>query len=154
MNFRSMLETAGLRVHNRRADCPACTGSSRLTVAINEAKGVAFCHRCKAVWTAQILAKQQGIDLPKRRPGKAAEMKTAFWDWFADTYQTRADLERDLHKKAMLAHRVLQKFPDTPEAWEALRRLADAEHGLAAFFEAAQDRIGRLALYKLWRRAR
>jgi len=151
-NFLVMLEKAGLRIRNRRADCPLCTGGSRLTVSINEAKGVAFCHRCHASWNANTLAREQGIDLPRRRRGMAAAMKTAFYDWLADLYQQRADLERDLHKKALLAHRVLLKWPDTPEAWEALRRLADAEHDLAVFFENAQDRIGRLAIYKAWRR--
>lgn len=153
MNFQTLLENAGFsRIRNRRADCPLCSGHSKLTVAINEDKGLAYCHRCHHHWTARSLAREQGVQLPPRRIGKAAEMKKAFCDWLADVHQQQADLERDLHKKAQLAHRVLLKWPDVPEAWEALRRLADAERGLELFFTSAQDRIGRLQLYRMWRR--
>jgi hypothetical protein len=64
-----------------------------------------------------------------------------------------ATLERVTVRKARLAFSVLAKFPDCEPAWDALARFYHIEHHLRVFFEAAQDRIGRLELYRAWRSA-
>src|SRR5258708_29896647 len=55
-----LLAQAGFRVRTaRRADCPSCTGRSRMTVAfIGE---VYFCHRCKRTGSRESLARELGL---------------------------------------------------------------------------------------------
>jgi hypothetical protein len=49
-SMAELLTARGLRLRSvTRADC-MCSGSSRGTVAFDEVKGAAFCHRCG--WTA------------------------------------------------------------------------------------------------------
>ena len=147
----SLLVAAGFRVRGRRAECAHCSGSARLTVSFNNE--VAHCHRCK--WSANRyqLAKGLGQTVSPRKIGRAELRKKRFFAWLTLRYGQMATLERVTVRKARLAFSVLAKFPDCEPAWDALARFYHIEHHLRVFFEAAQDRIGRLELYRAWRSA-
>jgi hypothetical protein len=150
-SIQNLLTTAGFRVSGRRADCAKCTGSARLTVSFND--DVAFCHRCK--WSANCyqLAKGLGQTVSPHKIGRAEVRKKRFFAWLSLRYGQMADLERLTVRKARLALSVLAKYPDCEEALGALARRYHTERQLDIFFEAAQDKIGRLELYKAWRAA-
>jgi hypothetical protein len=150
-SLQSLLLSAGFNVRGKRADCAYCSGSARLTVSFNNE--VAFCHRCK--WTANRyqLAKGLGQAVSPRKIGNAEIRKKKFFDWLSLRYRQMANLERMTVRKARLALSVLEKYPDCEPAWTALARFYHVERYLRIFFEAAQDRVGRLELYRAWRSA-
>jgi len=150
--MRGYLDRLGFKIRGRRAQCIHCDGHSTFTVSFT--RELIFCHRCKYSANLQILAKQLGerIEAAKPRPEEIEERE--FQSWISSVYDKKADQERELHRKAALAHRVLRKFPDVEEAWQALKNLYDAEHGLEMFFEAARDQLGRRELFEMWRATR
>jgi hypothetical protein len=120
----------------RRADCAYCTGRSRGTVAFNDQ--VAFCHRCR--WTANriALARELGLlntDLETQRKLRQEARHrrgiestlAAFECWREARLREVTDRYRALAKQGALAHRVLQRWPDSEPAWDALARLYHAE---------------------------
>jgi hypothetical protein len=70
----------------------------------------------------------------------------------AAKYSELAVREFELNRKAKIARIALHYFPNWGAAWQVLANLYHEEQELSDFFEAASDRIGRLALYKAWRR--
>lgn len=147
----SMLEANGFRVRHNRADCAFCTGHTRLTVAFNEARGVAYCHRCQWRGTLRSLAKIQGIVIPPRKPGLAKLRIQKFRSWLLATMAAMATQERQLAKRAELAKKILIRFPDTDSAWNALAKWYHAQRKFETFWQAASDNIGRKELYLMWR---
>jgi hypothetical protein len=150
-SIQSLLSSAGFRVREKRAECVHCSGSAKLTVSFNNE--VAHCHRCK--WSANRwqLAKGLGQTVSPRKIGKVEVRKKRFFAWLSLRYGQMADLERVTVRKARLALSVLEKYPDCEPAWAALANFYHVEHYLRIFFESAQDRIGRLELYRAWRAA-
>jgi G:T-mismatch repair DNA endonuclease (very short patch repair protein) len=148
--MRQLLERAGFRVRGKRARCVHCTGRDQLTVSFTAE--VAYCHRCHWTANAAQLAKSQGRTVAPRKVGLARERKRRFFDWLDKRYAQIAKLEYSLSKRAALAHDILIRFPDCEPAWAALARLEHSSHAIEVFFEAARDKIGRLQLYRVWRR--
>jgi len=147
-----LLAASGVEVQRGRATCPACTGGSRWTVAVNESRGLAYCHRCHRHWTLRGLAREQGITLPTKRIGRAREKKQAFHAWLRTVTADMMAEERRLAHRAELAKQVLAKFPDVEPAWTALAEWYHARRKYELFAEAVRDGIGRLTLYRLWRK--
>jgi len=149
--MEELLEAEGFRVRGRRADCAHCEGESRLTVSFNER--FAFCHRCQWRTSLQRLAKLQSRSIPARKVGRASIRKASFRQWLRTTYSQMADQERRLARRATWARTGLDFYPDHEAGWSALASWYDRERSFQLFFEAAQDKLGRHALYRSWRRA-
>jgi len=148
--MRALLERNGFRIRGSRADCIHCEGGSRGTVSFSAE--VAFCHRCKWTANAAQLAGAFGEGAPPESPEhREARLRVeGFKQWLSETYQQAADEEYQLSRKAELGKKILARFPDCEAAWEALARWYHAERRLAAFFELAQCKAGRFALFEKW----
>lgn len=150
LTMGDLLAAKGYRLRSRgRADCVNCSGTSRGTVAFN--RDVAYCHRCHWRGNVRRLAREQGIRMPAKRIGRASLRKNAFRQWISETSTIMADDERYLARRAELAKLALSFFPDFEPAWSALAAWYHRQRSFELFFEAAQDNIGRLELYKSWR---
>jgi hypothetical protein len=151
--MHELLGRAGFRIRRNRADCMHCEGRSQFTVSFTDS--VAFCHRCK--WTANVrsFGSQLGLTVaPESLEHRRTRLAVArFQAWLSDKYSEMADQERLLASKALLAKKVLARFPDCEPAWGALARWRHAEHRLQGFFDLAQCRSGRLELFKGWLKA-
>jgi len=151
MSFLSLLEAAGFRIRGKRADCLFCPGVRRLTVAIDERKGVAFCHRCQWRTSARRLARQQGITLPLPKLARTRAWKARFQSWLSTTSDEMSRSERTLARRAVLAAEVLRHYSDCAPAWDALAEWYHARRKFEVFWSNVSDRLGRIALYKMWR---
>lgn len=147
-----LLESAGARVRGKRADCCFCTGHSRLTVAFDERRGVAFCHRCHLSLTDRQLANQQRVRLPARRIGRARIMKQRFHAWLNITIAEMSGPEHRLARRAEWAKAALVSFPDMDVAWNALAEWYHVRRKYELFWESACDRVGRFWLFRNWRK--
>lgn len=150
-SFAQLLESAGFRVRRNRADCAHCDGHMRLTVAFDEAKGVAHCHRCKWSTNKWKLARSQGVFIAPHKPGLAKLRVRKFRAWLAATSITMADRERHLARRAIWAEAALAYFPDMESAWTALASWYNERHAFECFWRACTDNIGRKQLYLMWR---
>ena len=126
----AQLKMTGFRIRSAtRADCVRCTGRSGGTVSYN--KEVAHCFRCD--WGANwlTLARDLGVllsDPPTllqlreeaRRRAKIEDLIGEFDVWREARIRHVSDRLRRLSRAALLAEKVLRRFPECDEAWEAL----------------------------------
>jgi hypothetical protein len=151
LSMSDLLERAGFRLRGRnRADCIHCSGSAIATVALTG--NVAYCHRCK--WTANtiMLAKELGLlstDPESRRQRRAEAREIAkhratirrFEVWRTACIKFYSAKLRRLGRQAALATQVLNKYPDTEPAWDALARFCHEEgelNQMLDFFSCAK----------------
>src|SRR5258708_26715228 len=66
VNVAAILVKSGYRIRGRRADCPRCSGHSRLTVSFTD-DGRFYCHRCGKGGNVRGLARRLGVTLPPPR---------------------------------------------------------------------------------------
>jgi len=154
---QAILERAGYRIRGRRADCPQCSGRSRLTVAFTT-DGRFFCHRCGRGGSVRQLARAQGVVLSPPRIGKAAIQKEQFKKWLSDKM---TQMSRDEYRLVWTWKQALDALEFYPHlldevsrerAWEAVARYYHRERYFQLFWESASDRIGRFWLYCHWRK--
>jgi hypothetical protein len=151
LDQHAILENAGFRVRGSRADCPYCEGSARLTVAVHDQ--VYFCHRCHRGGNIRGLAQAQGFTLPPIRKRLADLAKRCFKQWLSAKSAEMATRERLLYRRFHYAKTCLTFYPRHEHAWEILREWYSEQRRFAEFWELASDRIGRLELYRQWRRS-
>jgi hypothetical protein len=151
VSVNHVFESAGFQIRGKRANCPFCSGSSRLTVSLT-GEGLWYCHRCGRGGHIRNLGRELGIALPAPRVRKADTPKREFREWLSRKYSAMARLEHQLRIRAQWASVCLRFDPNHEPAWQALADFYHAERRLAEFFEAAADKIGRYQLYKKWRR--
>lgn len=152
VNVRAILISAGYSIHGRnRASCPHCSGHSRLTVAFTN-DGRFFCHRCGKGGHVRSVAREQGISIPPTRIRKANIPKAAFRRWLSQEMIMLSNEERVAYKRMAWAKSALYFYPEFEPAWAFLRWFCERRHTWAYFWERATDNIGRLALYRAWRR--
>ena len=149
--MHELLQAAGYEVRRNRATC-TCSGRARFTIAV--AREVAYCHRCKATWNAWSLARGLNQPIPARRVGKARIRKEQFHLWLKTKSGELANRESLLSRQAILAESVLAVFPQCESAWSALARFYHGRRNFEIFFGLASHKIGRLQLYRRWRRRR
>jgi ribosomal protein S27AE len=149
-NSVNILTAMGYVVRGKRATCPLCEGSRKLTVAIHG--DLYYCHRCGRGGSVRSLARVQGVSLPPPRIGKAAIQKEKFRKWLADKMSAMSREEHALVRRWRYAVAALKFYPEMPEAWTALADYYHRQHFFEEFWELASDRIGRRGLYKAWRR--
>jgi hypothetical protein len=150
--FIRLLEQIGVRIRGRRGDCPFCQGHTYGTVAIDEQKGVCYCHRCKWSTSMRRLAGQQGLALPRPKPAAARVRKREFQKWLADLTTMMAKREYHLHRRARWAKPFLTYCPENERAWEILAEWYTAERNFVRFWECVTTKLGRYQLYRTWRR--
>jgi hypothetical protein len=151
-NVHAVLAAAGFKnFRRRRADCPFCSGSSRLTVAITD-RGLFYCHRCHRGGSIRGLAQRQGVSLPPPRIRLADNPKQQFRDWLSAKMNEMSKQEWLLYRRVPWARVCLRHFPEHDGAWGALATWYDAEHQFQIFWESASDRLGRFWMYRAWRR--
>jgi hypothetical protein len=144
-------EAAGFELRGNRATCPFCEGDRNLTVAI---RGELFyCHRCHRGGNIRQLAGSHGVTLPPPRVRKADKPKAAFRAWLSAKMTKMALREHRTYRRAVWAAVALSDVPDFEPAWSALADWYHAERYFRLFWESTSDRLGRLELYKSWRRA-
>lgn len=153
-SMAALLEASGFRVRGRRADCPFCSGHSRLTVSFDEQKGVAFCFRCHWKTGIRKLAREQGITLPARRRALAREKKEEFRKWLSDLMRRAANEERRGYEYHLYARAILTWDRESEEAWELLARWYHSERLFAKFWETVTCKVGQYQLYRIWRKRR
>ncbi len=131
-DFEALLEQAGFRIRGRRADCPFCEGSSRLTVAFTDE--VAFCHRCKWTGNVRTLSRVLGITVaPETAQHREARTRAKqFREWRGICERILTDRFRDLGHMAERAKQVLARWPECEPAWDALADFYHAEAELSA----------------------
>lgn len=148
--MRELLERNGFNQRGGRADCIHCKGNSRGTVSFS--RHVAYCHRCK--WSAnaaqlkRCLGEQPPREMPEHRDARL--QVESFKRWLSMKYEYAATEEYLLARRAELAKKILARFPDCDQAWEALSNWYSAERRLVAFFELAQCKAGRSAIFERW----
>lgn len=148
----NLLAQNGFRVKGKRADCPFCSGGSRLTVSFDEHKGIAHCFRCQWTASTRSLARQQGIELPQRAIPKTWVRKEEFRKWLLKIMGEMANRERRVRNLAEWAKVALKEFPDMESAWTVLADWYHSERAFNLFWETVSDRTGRFLLYRDWRR--
>ena len=156
LDVSQILTTAGFTVRRGRGTCPYCHEGHRppdLTVAIHG--NLYFCHRCHRGGSVRRLARTQGIHVSPRRQGLARLRRMFFESWLRQKMTELSKEEFRLTRKACLAHIALT-FPELREdfqpAWSVLATFAEREHVFERFWFLATDRLGRVHLYKYWRR--
>jgi hypothetical protein len=144
-NMPSLLERAGFRLRGAaRADCIHCEGHSRATVSFTSE--VAFCHRCKWASNGATLARELGLLRGNSQTARAVREETQrharlyaeikpFDIWREARIREVSDRYRSLSQAAVHAEKVLQKDPDSEEAWDTLARFYHAEAQLSAAFD-------------------
>jgi hypothetical protein len=147
----AILEQAGFVLRGRRATCPYCEGRCRQTVAVTD-DGLYFCHRCHNGGHVRSLARQLGYAIPPTRIRKASIRKARFHNWLLAKMQQLGDEERRLARRAEWAQTALGFYPDMEAAWEALAAWHHGRRRFEVFWESASDKIGRLNLYRHWRK--
>lgn len=130
----AILERAGYRIHGSRANCPHCTGHSRLTVSFTT-DGLYYCHRCSRGGHVCQLSRAQGISLPAPRVRLADIPKKAFREWLHHKMTEMADRECRLSRRARWAMRALEYFPNWELAWSALADFYHARRNFQDFWE-------------------
>jgi hypothetical protein len=158
-NVHAVLEASGYRIRGQRADCPYCTGHARLTVAL---RGELFyCHRCARGGHIRQLARSMNIALPAPRVRLADIPKNQFRLWLAKKMSEMSRAEYALVKARKHALDYLEFFPSDQQdpqtcelAWAAIARYYHRERYFQTFWDYANDRIGRVSLYKTWRKHR
>jgi hypothetical protein len=150
VNDLHVLESAGYRVRGHRADCPYCEGHARLTVSIHD--DLFYCHRCHRGGSTRQLARAQGLKLPPPRIGLARLQKRWFGQWLSEKMTEMATRERQLYRQASYARACLTFYPNHQQAWQILKEWFAEQPKFERFWELASDRLGRLRLYKYWRR--
>jgi hypothetical protein len=135
-DFTALLERAGFKIRGQRADCPYCTGTSRLTVWIGDE--TFFCHRCKKKGGLRSLLRQHGYAVPAQTPEhrEAHRLAQAFAEWADGCERVLIDRHRFLWRRAGLARIAVAHFPDMPEAWDALADYYHAEAKLCGTLDA------------------
>ncbi len=151
--MRQLLARAGFRVRGNRADCFHCKGSSRGTVSFNRL--VAFCHRCKWSANARQLAHKVGCTVPTETPEHrlARQRVERFHQWLWKRYTKLGYIERRLARCAEWAKAALNYFPGMDSAWAALAGWYHERRALSAFFELAECKAGRRAMFAEWVKA-
>ena len=149
ISFTDLLERAGYRVHGNRADCPQCSGHSRLTVAIRGE--VYYCHRCKIGGNVRTIARRHGLSLPPPRLRLADQPKAEFRQWLSAQMNAMSRQEYRLYRRKIWGEAALSFYHDFEPAWCALARWYQQERAFALFWETVTDKIGRYGLYRAWR---
>ena len=150
VSFTDLFERAGFKTRGTRADCPECSGHSRLTVAIRGE--LYYCHRCKTGGNVRTLARRYGLRLPPPRLRLANQPKAEFRQWLSEQMDALSRQEVRLNRRKVWAETALSFYPDFEPAWCALAQWYDAERHFLTFWESARDRVGRFWLYRYWRR--
>jgi hypothetical protein len=151
VNVEAVLTNSGYRIRGRRADCPYCSGHSRLTVSFTD-DGRFYCHRCARGGHIRSLAPVQGITLPPPRVRAANIPKMQFCAWLSEKMTVLADEERKAHKKLEWANTALFFYDDFESAWDFLAWFYARRCIWQTFWESATDNVGRYWLYRAWRR--
>jgi hypothetical protein len=152
-NVHAILASAGFQIRGKRATCPYCEGHRSLTVAITD-DGLWYCHRCLRGGNVRSLAHQQGVTLPLPRSRKADIPKSQFRAWLSQKMTALGNEERRAYALKQWADAALHFYPEHQLAWNFLRRFCARRPVWERFWELATDKVGRLALYKRWRRHR
>ena len=120
IHFHALLERAGFRIRGRRADCPHCRGTARLTVAISDT--AYYCHRCGKKGGLRSLARDNGCALPPETPRhrEARRLADEFAKWADAAERALLDRHHVLWKRCGRAVIALQHFPEMVEAWDSL----------------------------------
>jgi len=155
-----LLERKGYRLsrNHRRSTCPQCWNGRRddFVVSIDLNKGVYFCHRCNRGGKIENLFPAfTFFGSSPARIRKADVKKREFQQWLAAKMSEMANRERRLAQKAALASQAIQlgvEWAVNHLAWLALADFYDARRQFETFWQDSTDRIGRLELYKQWRR--
>ena len=135
-SFRALLsQQYGLQIRGHRADCPQCSGSSRLTMAIRG--DFAYCHRCKHTIQFRTIARASGVPIPAETPEQRAERARAreFAEWKDTCEKLLSDRLLQLTMIAHAAKRTLAIFPEDEIAWGELADFHHSEASLMACFE-------------------
>ena len=152
VNVRAILTAAGYSVRGRnRANCPNCSGHSRLTVSFTN-DGRFFCHRCGKGGHVRSLARNQGIELPAPRIRLSDVPKNQFRVWLSQKMSEMSSEEYKLTRRWRYAVAALQSFPEMDHAWQALADYYHKQRYFELFWESASDRCGRYWIYRAWRR--
>jgi len=147
---QSILERAGFEIRGRRASCAYCPGHRKLTVSIRGE--LWFCHRCHKGGNVRSLAHEHGISLPARRIRKADFNKSQFRAWLSQKMTALGNEERRAYKMKDWACAALYFDSAFAPAWSFLAWFYTRRYVWERFWESASDRVGRLDLYKAWRR--
>lgn len=132
-NFEALLKKEGFHnVRGRRADCPYCTGTSRLTVVIN--RDTFFCFRCGRKGGLRSLSRHHNYSVPTETPEhrEARQLAQEFGAWAEQCERALIDRYQFLWRRAGLARTALSYFPEMPQAWDALADYYDNEAQLGA----------------------
>jgi hypothetical protein len=127
VTFHNLLrEKYDLRIVGRRANCPKCTGSSKLTMAVRD--DFAFCHRCRHTIQFRKLR-----PVPESPEEKAERVRAArFREWCSTVWRLVSD---ELVRFTMIsecAKRTLALLPNEETAWDELADFYHSEAGLMA----------------------
>lgn len=152
VNAQAILQASGFRVRGRRADCPHCSGHSKLTVSFTN-DGRFYCHRCGRGGHVTGLARKCGISIPIARVRLADIPKEKFRTWLREKMSVLANEERRAYRMKESACAALQSYPDLVPAWDFLAWFFSQKRVWEQFWESASDKLGRFELYKSWRRA-
>lgn len=127
-----------------RADCAKCSGRSTGTVSFTA--DVAHCFRCGWRTNSVSLARELGLlsagpalraklrQEARRRASFEGEIQR-FEAWRNAHLRRTSDEILALSRTAIHASRVLQHFPDSEPAWDALARYYHADSRLSAEFD-------------------
>ncbi len=151
VNVAAILVKSGYRIRGRRADCPRCSGHSRLTVSFTD-DGRFYCHRCGKGGNVRGLARRLGVTLPPPRLRKADIPKAKFRAWLSSKMTELANEERRAYALKKWADAALHFYPEFELAWNFLGRFHIRHRVWGRFWESATDNIGRFHLYRGWRR--
>lgn len=150
-NFEALLKKEGFHnVRGRRADCPYCTGTSRLTVVIN--KDTFLCFRCGKKGGLHSLSRQHNYSVPTETPEyqEARQLAQEFGAWVEQCERALIDRHRFLWRRAGLAIIALRYFPDMPQAWNALADYYHVEAKLCAALDSlCFERAGKWLEYPM-----
>ncbi len=130
--FTALLERDGYQISGRRARCPHCTGSRRLTVAIGAS--VTYCHRCKRWENVRSLSRKFNIAIPEESAGHRDARRRAglFAEWVATCERMLLAHLGRLRARARWARVALVYDVEHEQAWTALANFYHQEAELMA----------------------
>jgi len=150
-NVSEILTRAGFQIRGRRATCPFCSSTRKLTVAVTGG-GLWYCHRCHRGGSARTFARAQGVSFPAPRIRNADIPKNQFRLWLTQKMMDMGDEERLALQKMEWAKVALSYYPDFQPAWDFIAWFHEREPAWKRFWESAVDRCGRYSLYRAWRK--
>jgi hypothetical protein len=99
-----------------------------------------------------MLSRGLGERVPRVDPEDAKARATVeqFKEWLAERCRAAGDTERRMWRQADLAKRVLARWPDEPQAIDALARWYHAQRTFQDFWNLVACSSGRAELFKAW----